>query len=78
MGWRSGLRHPSCGYFVDNGDEFLNDDLIDFVGAYNITIMMTAESSPWMNGSFERKYATVDKIMEKLMEDEPKLGFRRQ
>ena len=60
IGDGAGPGHPSRGFFSDNGGEFLNDDLIDFASNLNVTIRMTAASSPWMNGSCERSHATVD------------------
>ena len=38
---------------------------------------MTAASSPWMNGSCERAHATVDKMVEKILLDEPKIGLQK-
>ena len=43
----------------------------------NITIRMTAASSPWSNGSCERSHATVDRIIDKILEDDPKMGLQR-
>ena len=77
IGDGAGPGHPSRGYFSDNGGEFLNDELIDFAAASDITIRMTAASSPWMNGSCERNHATVDRIIEKILEDEPKTGLQK-
>ena len=73
----AGPGHPSRGFFSDNGGEFLNDDLIDFAAALDITIRMTAAYSPWMNGSCERNHATVDKLVEKIREDEPKIDLQK-
>ena len=70
IGGGAGPGHPSRGFFSDNGGEFLNDDLIDFASALDITIRMTAANSPWMNGSCERNHATVDRIVEKVLEDD--------
>ena len=77
IGDGAGPGHPSRGFFSDNGGEFLNDDLIDFAAALDITIKMTAAYSPWMNGSCERNHATVDKLVEKLIEDEPKIDLQK-
>lgn len=77
IGGGAGPGHPSRGFFSDNGGEFLNDDLIDFAAALDITIRMTAASGPWMNGSCERAHATVDRIVEKLLEDEPKMDLQK-
>ena len=38
---------------------------------------MTAASSPWMNVSCERNHATVDRMVEKLIEDDPKIGLQK-
>ena len=65
----AGPGHPSRGFFTDNGGEFLNQDLVDFASALDITIKMTAAGSPWMNGSCERNHATVDRILEKILEE---------
>ena len=55
----------------------MNEDLIDFAAALDISIRMTAAASPWMNGACERSHATVDRIIEKLLEDDPKLGIQK-
>ena len=60
-------------FFADNGGEFLNDDFIDFAAAMDISVRMTAASSPWMNRSCERNPATVDKIVDKILEMNPTL-----
>ena len=77
IGGGAGPGHPIRGFYSDNGGEFLNDDLIDFASGLNISIRMTAASSPWMNGSCERNHATVDRIMEKLIEDDPNIGLQK-
>ena len=77
IGDGAGPGNPSKGFFSDNKGEFLNDDLIDFASALDITIRMTAAHSPWMNGSCERNHATVDKLVEKLLEDEPKIDLQK-
>jgi hypothetical protein len=38
---------------------------------------MTAASSPWMNGSCERNHYTVYKIVDKILEDDPKVGLQK-
>ena len=72
-----GPGHPSKGFFTDNGGEFLNDDLIAFAAAMDISIKFTAASSPWMNGSCERNHATVDRILEKIIEDDPNYDLQK-
>ena len=77
IGGGIGPGHPSKGFFSDNVGEFLNDELIDFASALDISIAMTAASSPWMNGSCERSHATVDRMVVKLLEDDPKLNIQK-
>ena len=77
IGGGIGPGHPSRGFFSDNGGEFLNDSLADFAAALNISIRMTAAASPWMNGACERSHATVDRIVEKIIEDDPKIGIQK-
>ena len=77
IGGGAGPGHPTRGFFSDNGGEFLNEQFIDFASTLDITVKMTAASSPWMNGSCERAHATVDKIVEKIQEDDPKLGLQK-
>ena len=64
-------------FFSDNGGESLNDSLIDFASALNITIRMTAAASPWMNGSCGRAHATVDRLVEKILEENPKTDLQK-
>ena len=77
VGGGMGPGHPTRGFFSDNGGEFLNEDLIDFASSLNITIKMTSASSPWSNGSCERAHATVDRIVEKILEDDPKTSLQK-
>ena len=77
VGGGIGPGHPTKGFFSDNGGEFLNEDLIDFASSLNISIKMTSASSPWSNGSCERAHATVEKIVEKILEDDPKIGIQK-
>jgi transposase InsO family protein len=77
IGDGAGPGHSSRGFFTDTGGEFLNENMIDFASTLNITIKMTAASSPWMNGSCERAHATVDRLVEKILEDDPKVDLQR-
>ena len=51
VGGGVGPGHPKTCFFSDNGGEFLNEDLIDFAAALDISIRITAAASPWMNGN---------------------------
>ena len=51
--------------------------MVDFAAAMDITIKRTAAASPWMNGSCERSHGTVDKIVEKMLEEDPKTNLQK-
>ena len=38
---------------------------------------MTAANSPWMNESCERAHATVDRIVERVLEDDSKMDLQK-
>jgi hypothetical protein len=62
---------------IGPGHPSMNDSLADFAAALNISIRMTAAASPWMNGACERSHATVDRIVEKIIDDDPKIGIQK-
>ena len=51
--------------------------MIYFAAALDINIRMTAASSPWMNGGCERNHATVDRIVEKILEEDPSIALQK-
>ena len=71
-----GPGHPSKGFWSDNGGEFLNNEVLDFAAAMNVSIKMTSANSPWQNGVVERHHATADIIFEKLIADNPGIDLQ--
>ena len=74
IGDGAGLGHPRRGFWSDNGGEFLNDEVLDYAAAMDITIKMTSAAAPWQNGIVERHHATCDIIYEKLMKENPSMN----
>ena len=64
---------PSKGIFADNGGEFKNPKMKEVSAKYGLSLSLTAGRSPWSNGKIEREHFTCDLIVEKLMEEDPKL-----
>ena len=60
----------------EDGGEFLNEKLLDFVAAMNVNIKMTRAEAPWQNGVIEKQHATADIIFKKLMTDNPKMDVQ--
>lgn len=61
-------------FHMDNGGEFANDEKRELGNQFGISIKHTAAYSPWANGFNERNHCTVDIMMEKILEDNPKLS----
>ena len=55
---------------TDLGGEFVNKVLTDVADYLNVRRTTTAAHSPNMNGTNERNHATVDRIMNKMMDDD--------
>ena len=62
-------------FLADNGGEFANEEFKDMCENLNIEVLHTAAESPWQNGLCERNHAVVDRCLEKIMEDNPKLNL---
>ena len=58
----------------DLGGEFVNEVMTDTADYLNVRLTTTAASSPNMNGCNERNHATVDRIMSKMMDQDPSMS----
>lgn len=68
----AGFGYPKK-FLADNGGEFANDNFRDMCQNLNVEVLNTAARSPWMNGMMERNHAVVDRMIEKLLEDDPNM-----
>ena len=57
----------------DIGGEFSNDELRDVAANLNIKLTTTAAYSPHQNGINERNHATVDMMLNKMIESDPSM-----
>ena len=64
------------GFWADNGGEFRNMKMEDFVNKVGIKIDFTPVFSPWSNGVNERNYYSCDIIVRKAMEEDRKLKLQ--
>ena len=60
---------------VDNGGEFIAEEIQEMTSVLNIKVNTTASNSPFSNGLCEKNHAIVDNMMEKLEFDNPKIPF---
>ena len=63
--------YPTKGFFADNGKEFDNEDMKALCRRMDLSIKHTPAYSPWSNGGNERRHATVDGTIVKLLEEWP-------
>ena len=70
---REGPGIPSKGVFADNGGEFRNSKMMEMAIKYGISLKLTAANSPWSNGKNERNHFSCDIVIDKLLEEDPKL-----
>merc|ERR1711867_322343 len=60
---------PSQGFFVDNGGEFRNYKMEEFVSKIGFMIEFSPSYSPWSNGLNERNPYSADRIVRKLIDE---------
>ena len=72
-GWILNLYGAPNNILVDNGGEFYNSKFKDMCNNLNIRMYASAAESPFQNGLCERNHAITDKIMEKMMDENPSL-----
>ena len=63
------LGFPLQGFFIDNGDEFLNINLDELISKLGLMVMFGPAHSPWSNGLNERNHVSADLKIQKLMEE---------
>ena len=68
--WCLDVGYPTIGFWADNGGEFRNMKMEEFVSKLGIKIDFTPAYSPWSNGVNERNHYSCDIIVKKVMEDD--------
>ena len=58
---------------VYSGSEFYNALYIEVMEQYNVETITTWENSPWINSICERNHAVIDLMVQKMLEEQPKL-----
>ena len=64
---------PPGKVLVDNGGEFDNPLYLEAIEQYNIEVCATGASSTWSNGTCERNHAVIDLMVDKMLEEDPKM-----
>merc|ERR1712105_220626 len=71
--WCMDIGYPTIGWWCDNGGEFRNAKMEEFVNKLGLTINFTPSYSPWSNGINERNHYSCDVIIKKVMEEDKKV-----
>ena len=74
-GWCLPYGYPTVGFWSDNGGEFRNATMEEFVNKLGIEIKFTPAYSPWSNGVNERNHYNCDVIVRKIMDEERKVSL---
>ena len=74
-GWCLPYGYPTIGFWSDNGGEFRNSKMEEFVSKLGLKIKFTLAYSPWSNGINERNHYNCDVIVKKIMEEDKKVGL---
>ena len=69
MEWCNKYGFPSVGFYADNGGEFRNYKMEEFVSKIGIKVEFSPSYSPWSNGLNERNHYSADRIVRKLMDE---------
>ena len=67
--WNLSFGIPAVGFYADNGTEFKNIKMDEFISKLGISISYGPAYSPWSNGINERNHASCDLTIKKLMEE---------
>merc|ERR1712105_546205 len=71
--WCMNMGYPTIGFWCDNGGEFRNAKMEEFVNKLGLKISFTPSYSPWSNGINERNHYSCDVIVKKIMEEDKKI-----
>ena len=67
--WCNRVGFPSVRFYADNGGEFRNYKMEEFVSKIGIKIEFSPSYSPWSNGLNERNHYSADRIVRKLLDE---------
>ena len=74
--WCCQLGYPTQGFWSDNGGEFRNSTMIEFVEKCQLTLRFGPSHSPWSNGLNERNHGVCDVIIKKAMQTDRTLTLQ--
>merc|ERR1712074_249508 len=76
LSWCMEVGYPTVGWWSDNGGEFRNAKMEEYVAKLGLTIKFTPSYSPWSNGINERNHYSCDVIVKKIREENNKVTLQ--
>ena len=74
--WCCQMGYPTQGFWADNGGEFRNATMIEFVEKCKLSLTFGPSHSPWSNGINERNHGICDVIVKKALETDRTLTLQ--
>ena len=74
--WCMNMGYPTIGFWCDNGGEFRNAKMEEFVNKLGLKISFTPSYSPWSKGINESNHYSCDIIVQKIMEEDKKVTLK--
>ena len=68
---------PQTGIWSDNGTEFANVKMQELCKVWKIRFAAGAPYSPWSNGLNERNHGSCDRVLEKILIEDPKIDLQK-
>ena len=75
--WCLRFGYPSRGFWADNGNEFQNKDMSEYMSKLGLKIEFGPTYSPWSNGINERNHYSADIIVKKAQETDKTLSLQK-
>jgi len=76
IGRGAGLGLPKKYFFSDNGGEFVNETMINFLQQAGIELKTTGSFSPQQNGVNKRNHGSADIMITKYCAENPKMSLQ--
>ena len=67
--------YPMVRFWCNNGGEFRNSKMEEFVNELGVKIKFTPVYLPWSNGINERNHYNFDEIVRKIMDEDKKISL---
>ena len=75
--WCLRFGYPTRGFWADNGNEFQNAEMFEFMSKLGLKIEFGPTYSPWSNGINERNHYSADIVVRKAQETDRRMSLQK-